>query len=166
VGSTILNRLFFHRGLPAPLLPTLAIELAPPAVAGIAYFALTGDRTDYFAHALAGYAALMAVVQVRMLPRFLRLRFVPGFWAFVFSWAATATYALEWIALRRPAGADGYAVAILTLISAFVAVIVMKTAVLIRRGKLLPPREVPRESPPEVSPNAGVASQAGAGSMN
>ena len=35
-----------------------------------------------------------------MLPRFLRLRFAPGFWAFVFSWAAIATYALEWIALR------------------------------------------------------------------
>ena len=46
VGSTILNRLFFHAALPPELMPTLAIELAPPAVAGIAYFALTGGRTD------------------------------------------------------------------------------------------------------------------------
>jgi hypothetical protein len=37
-----LNRLFFYGSLPLTLVPTLAIELAPQAVAGVACFALTG----------------------------------------------------------------------------------------------------------------------------
>ena len=145
VGSTILNRLFFHSHLPPALVPTLAIELAPPAVAGIAYFSLTGGRIDLVARALAGYARLMILVQVRMLPVFVKLGAGPGFWAFTFSWAATATYALEWIALRRPPGATGYAVAIITVITAFVGVIAVRTIGLIRRGQLLP-ETVPNDS--------------------
>jgi tellurite resistance protein TehA-like permease len=39
-----LNRLFSYGSLPLTLVPTLAIELAPHAVAGVAYFALTGYR--------------------------------------------------------------------------------------------------------------------------
>ena len=40
--------------LPAALVPTLAIELAPPALGGTAYFA-HGTARDAFAYALAGY---------------------------------------------------------------------------------------------------------------
>ncbi|HEX4831784.1 MAG TPA: hypothetical protein VH478_11905 [Trebonia sp.] len=141
VGSTILNRLFFHPWLPSALVPTLAIELAPPAVAGIAYFALTGGRTDWPAQALAGYAALMVLVQVRLLPRFAALRFTPAFWAFTFSWAAIATSALEWIALRNPPGATACATLILTVITAFIGYTAGRTVLLIVRGQLLAPTE-------------------------
>ena len=144
IGATILNRLFFHSQLPPLLVPTLAIELAPPTVGGIAYFALTADRIDLVAHAFAGYAALMVTVQLRMLPRFLRLRFSPGFWAFTFSWAATASYALEWIALRKPPGAAADAAVIVIAITAFVGYIAVRTVMLIARGKLLPLRHEPR----------------------
>src|SRR3977135_1197891 len=41
LGSILLNRLFFRPSLPAALVPTLAIEAAPPAVAGGAYYAIT-----------------------------------------------------------------------------------------------------------------------------
>jgi tellurite resistance protein len=34
-GSLLLNRLFFRPMLPPPLVPTLAIEFAPPVVAGL-----------------------------------------------------------------------------------------------------------------------------------
>jgi tellurite resistance protein len=151
VGSTILNRLFFHATLPAPLVPTLAIELAPPAVAGVGYFALTGGRTDIVAQALAGYAILMVLVQLRLLPRFLALRFSPAFWAFTFSWAAAATDALEWIGLRRPPGAAAYATVVLAAITAFIGYVAVRTVLLIARGQLLPPRPlaetvIPNES--------------------
>ena len=59
LGSVILNRLLFTNLLPAALMPTLAIEVAPPAVAGNAYFALHGLRADTVSYALAGYAILM-----------------------------------------------------------------------------------------------------------
>lgn len=152
VGATILNRLFFHRPLPPLLVPTLAIELAPPAVAGIAYFTLTGGRTDRPAQALAGYVLLMVLVQVRMLPRFAALRFAPSFWAFTFSWAATVTDALDWIALRRPSGSVAYAAVLLAAITGFIGYIAARTVVLTARGQLLPAR------PPaglEVHPNGG-----------
>jgi tellurite resistance protein len=151
VGSTILNRLFFHAALPPLLVPTLAIELAPPAVAGIAYFEITGGKTDVIAQALAGYAVLMVIVQVRMLPRFLALRFAPGFWAFTFSWAATVTYALQWIALRRPPGATAATAAILIVITAFIGYVAARTVVVIARGRLLPPRA------PAITAPAGIA---------
>jgi tellurite resistance protein len=158
VGSTILNRLFFHRSLPQALVPTLAIELAPPAVAGIAYFALTGGRTDFTAQALAGYAVLMVLVQIRLLPQFLALRFAPGFWAFTFSWAATATDALEWIALRKPPGAAAYATVILVLITAFIGYIAARTVLVMVRGQLLPPRVAPEKINTEVIRNESVDS--------
>ena len=81
LGSVVLSRLVFRKALPAPLVPTLAIEVAPPAVAGGAYFALHGLRGDTVSDALAGYAVLMVLVQLRLLPLYLRLRFAPGFWA-------------------------------------------------------------------------------------
>jgi tellurite resistance protein len=156
IGSTVLNRLFFHAPLPPPLVPTLAIELAPPAVAGIAYFALTGGRTDIIAQALAGYTVLMILVQGRMLPTFARLKFAPSFWAFTFSWAATATDALEWIELRKPPGATAYAVAILTVITVFIGYIAARTAVLIARGQLLPPRTAPEKINPKIIQNGSM----------
>ena len=42
VGSIILGRLFFGPRLPEALVPTLAIEVAPGAVASLAWFALNG----------------------------------------------------------------------------------------------------------------------------
>jgi tellurite resistance protein len=105
LGSIVLNRLLFRRWLPDALVPTLAIEMAPPAVAGLAYFALTGGATNVLASALGGYAVLMALVQLRFLPRFIRLKFSPGFWAFTFAYAAAVTDALEWITLKRPPAA-------------------------------------------------------------
>jgi tellurite resistance protein len=156
IGSTILNRLFFHAPLQPLLTPTLAIELAPPAVAGIAYFALTGGRTDAIAQGLAGYTVLMILVQVRMLPTFTRLKFAAGFWAFTFSYAATATDALEWIALRKPPGAVAYAAAILIVITVFIGYIAARTVVLVARGQLLPPRVRPEKTSPKVDLNGSA----------
>jgi tellurite resistance protein len=138
LGSTILNRLFFKRALPTALLPTLGIEVAPPAVAGVAYFALTGGATNAMARALAGYAVLMALVQVRLLPVYVRLRFTPGFWAFTFSYAALASDALLWISRERPPGAVLCCVAVLVVITGFIAVIAARTVMAAARGDLLP----------------------------
>lgn len=140
IGSTIINRLFFHSSLPAPLVPTLAIELAPPVVGGLAYFAITDGRKDIVAYGFAGYAVLMVLVQLRLLPTFLKLKFSPSFWSFTFAWAAAATYALEWIALSDVSGARAWATVIVTVITLFIVVIAVKTLTLIRDGRFLPQR--------------------------
>ncbi|MDW6062354.1 hypothetical protein SAZ11_35465 [Streptomyces sp. FXJ1.4098] len=68
LGSMIGGRLFHRPRLPAPLLPTMAIEVAPAAIASVAYFALDQGRVDFIAAALAGYGLLMVIVQLRLVP--------------------------------------------------------------------------------------------------
>jgi tellurite resistance protein len=143
LGSLIMNRLFFFPMLPTPLIPTLAIELAPAAVGGVAYFQLTDGRIDTFAYVLAGYAGLMVLVQARLLPLFLRLGFGPGFWAFTFSWCATAAFAVRWLALERPDHATLYAALIAAAASILVGAIGLRSLLLVARGQFLPPPPTP-----------------------
>jgi tellurite resistance protein len=138
LASTILSRLFFRRALPVPLTPTLAIEVAPPAVAGLAWFLMNGGTADIIARGLGGYTLLMVLTQLRFIPLYARLRFSPVFWAFTFSYAAVATDALLWIAVARPPGGTGYAIAVIIAITAFIAAIAARTVLAIARGQFLP----------------------------
>jgi len=153
LGSVVLNRLLTAQRLPAALVPTMAIELAPPAMAGVAYFALAGPGLNVIAYAIAGYAVLMALAQVRLIPVYVRLRFSPGFWAFTFSYAIAATYALLWISRANPPGATGYAIAAITGITALIAAITARTVVAMVQGRFMltrADREQPEGLPQEV----------------
>jgi tellurite resistance protein len=138
LGSMILGRLFFRPLPPAPLLPTLAIEVAPPAVASQAYFAINGGRLDAFAAALAGYGLLMVIVQIRLLPAFVRLKFSTSTWAFTFSWAAVASVTLTWIDDGAPDGHVVYTYLVLVAVTVLVGGIALRTAVAIAHRNLLP----------------------------
>jgi tellurite resistance protein len=138
LGSTILNRLFSRPPLPSALVPTMAIELGVPAVAGSAYFAVAGRTVSLMACVLGGYVVLMAVAQARLIPVYRRLSFTPGAWTFVFSYTAAAAYALEWLAIKKPPAATGYAIAAVAVLTAFVAWIAFRTVVLAVRGQLFP----------------------------
>jgi tellurite resistance protein len=138
LGSTILNRLFCRPPLPAALVPTMAIELGIPAVAGLAYFAVAGRAVSLMACVLGGYTVLMAVVQVRLIPVYYRLPFTPGAWSFAFSYGAAAADALVWLAITKPPAATGYAIAVISLLTALVSWIAFRTAILAVRGQLFP----------------------------
>lgn len=140
LGSVIMNRLFTRPALPNALVPTIAIELGIPAVAGLAYFAVAGRTVSFVACALGGYAMLMALVQVRLIPVYRRLSFTPGAWSFTFAYAAAAADALVWLAITKPPAAAGYAIAVITLLTAFVLWIAFRTVVLAVRGQLFPAR--------------------------
>ena len=139
LGSLVVNRLMFSELPPPGLLPTLAIELAPPSVAGGAYFALHGPRPDTVAYGLAGYAALMVIAQLRFLPIYLRLHFVAGFWSFAFSWCAVAALALRWLEVEHPSGAAALADVVAAAVSALVAGIAARSLVAIAGHTFLPP---------------------------
>jgi tellurite resistance protein len=79
----------------------------------------------------------MALVQLRLLPLYRTLSFSPGFWAFTCSYAAAATDGLEWLSLRKPAGAVGYAIVIIAAITTLIGVIAVRTMILLVRGQLL-----------------------------
>jgi tellurite resistance protein len=63
LGSIIQLRLFNAPPLPPPLLPTIAIDVAPPVVAGSAWFAINGGTVDTPAAILAGLAVLLLLVE-------------------------------------------------------------------------------------------------------
>ncbi len=140
LGSIILLRLFTRPRLPAPLLPTMAIEVAPPVVAGAAWFAVNGGRADAVALGLAGYALLMVLVQVRLSPAYWSLAFGPGWWAFCFSYCAAFTVAIRWLAVGHAADAQAWARVLLAVITAGVAALAGRTAfALVRRTYLTRP---------------------------
>jgi tellurite resistance protein len=138
LGSIILNRLLVGPMLPPPLLPTLAIEVAPAAVASIAWFAMNGNQVDLVARLLAGYGLLMTLAQIRLLPAYLRLPFMPSTWAFTFSWAAVATVGVHWLHLERPAGYRAYEYLVVGVITAFILGVLIRTLSALTRGVYLP----------------------------
>ncbi len=125
LGSVVLNRLMTAQRLPAALQPVTAIELAPPALAGVAWFALAARGTTVIAYAIGGYLVLMALVQIRLIPVYRKLRFSPGFWAFTF--------------------ATGYAIAAITAITVFIGAIAARSVTAIARGQFL---AQPADGPP------------------
>jgi len=140
VASLVLNRLIIRPALPPPLVPSLAIQLAPPVVAGVAYFGIAGTKINFITAGLGGYAVLMLVVQLRLLPLYARLKFTLGFWAFTFTAAAATIDALMWLAATRPAGATAYAAVVLGLVTLLVAAIAVRSVIAMARRDFFPPR--------------------------
>ncbi len=156
LGPVILNRLLFRPMLPAVLVPTLAIQVAPGAVGSLAWFAMHGARVDTVAAVLGGYGLLMALAQLRLLPVYLRLHFMPSTWAFTFSWAAFATAGLYWLQATRPAGYQVYEFVVIVLITALIGGIAFRTAIALWRGQLLPqPGKATSVPVPAPAPAAG-----------
>ena len=137
-SSVALNRLFFRPRLEPSLIPTMAIELAPAAVAGNAYFLIHPGPPDLLLLGLTGYAAVMIIAQLRLLPLYRTLSFSPSFWAFTFPPANMAVFALRWLELEHPAGASAYAWVLVAAITALVGAIAWRTLVAGARRQLLP----------------------------
>jgi tellurite resistance protein len=119
--TLLIARLAFRSPLPAPLVPTLTILMAPPAVAAHAWFVIAGHRIDPVQQALAALAVFMVLVQVGLLRRYLLLPFSLGFWSFTFPTAAVADLGIAWLRIERPDGWEAIVVALLVGVSALVA---------------------------------------------
>ncbi|GAA2228983.1 hypothetical protein N1031_05990 [Herbiconiux moechotypicola] len=127
VGGAVLARLMAGPELPGGLLPTLGIFSAPPAVAGNAWWVMTGGDTGAVGMLLAGSMVAVLAPHLFLLRRYLRLEFVVGFWALTFTTAASATFGLRLLAASStsgwamPAGwaVLGIATAVIALIAAF-----------------------------------------------
>jgi len=145
LGSIILLRLFTAAALPPALRPTIAIEVAPAAVAGNAWFVLNGGRIDGLAAGLVGYGILMVLVQVRLIPVYRRVPFGPGWWAFSFSYAAAFTLGITWLD-----GRTAWTALLLAIITVGIAALAVPTVRCLLRGTLMsavapaPPVRTPR----------------------
>ncbi len=126
--TVILLRLTIRPALPDALVPTIAITIAPPAVAGSAWLTLTGIKHyDETAAALCGITVAFVLVQLAMVPRYTRLRFSLGFWSFSFPTASATTFAINSLSLETEAPWRFAAVTVL-----LVAVTLLITAIAVR----------------------------------
>jgi tellurite resistance protein len=137
LGSILLMRLFTQPPLPTPLLPTMAIEIAPPVVAGNALFALGGGAASTPALLLAGYAGLMAMVQLRLIPLYRTVPFGIGYGAFAFSYAAVVTNALHWLYAEQTQALHALTYTLLALLTVGMAALVARALVALSRGTYL-----------------------------
>jgi tellurite resistance protein len=120
----LLNRLIAGPPLPAPLRPSLAILLAPPAVGALAVVALTGQASGP-ALVLVGVALLIAAVLVSLAGDLSRVPFGLPWWGVTFPSAAFAVMLmavgfpawLGWLALLASTALTGW-VAWRTLLAA------------------------------------------------
>jgi tellurite resistance protein len=147
LGSILLQRLFTQPRLPVPLLPTMAIEVAPPVVAGVAWFAINGGRIDGVALALAGYALLMTLVQLRLVPLYRSVPFGPSWWAFSFSYAAVFVDAIHWLSVEHTTHGQAWAYVLATIVSAAVLVLVLRTLLTLKESRFLPAAPTPAPTP-------------------
>jgi tellurite resistance protein len=137
VGSLIMGRLFFRPLLPPALQPTMAIEVAPAAVASLAWFAIHGPRIDVVIAFFGGYGVLMVIAQLRLLPVYLRLPFMPSMWSFTFSWAAVAA-AIICLQSAAPTGYRVWQYVLIAAVTALVGGIATRTVIAISRHQLVP----------------------------
>lgn len=138
LGSMILARLIFRAPLPDPLAPTMAIELAPAAVASLAYFAINGHRTDIVAAILAGYGVLMVLAQLPLMSRYRRLPFTISTWSFTFSWAAVVSTLVVWLGISQPTGSRFWPFLVLTALTVTIGGLAVRTVIALAQRTLLP----------------------------
>jgi tellurite resistance protein len=104
-ATLIVGRLMTEQRLSDARFPTLAVLMVPPATASIAWFALNDNRITTVGTDLAGVLAMMALVQLFLLPEYLRRPFTISAWSFSFPLAATANTVCHWaIAAPHPVG--------------------------------------------------------------
>lgn len=139
--SMVLARLFTHeQPLPPRLLPTLAVLIAPPAVAALAYLRLTGGGASDPPVKVLYYSALFfALLFVTQLNRLRRLPFFLSWWAYSFPLAALSTVTSV---MARESGGwffTGASWVFLVAVTALILLLTVRTVADMARGRICVP---------------------------
>lgn len=136
--AILFYRVFFHPPLPDRLMPTLFILIAPPAVSFLAYVKLTGGLDPFARFAL--YSALfLTLFLFTQAPRFARLPFALTWWAYSFPLAAVTVATLTMHDLSGLVFFAYLGVALHVVLNAVIVLLVVKTVVAARAGKVCAP---------------------------
>lgn len=133
--TMIMSRMIHHEPLPAGMLPSLLILMAPFEVGFLAYTNLM-QQVDTFAGLLFyfGFFIFLAVA-----PKVFRkgIAFATGWWAISFPMAALAIAALKYSGFVQSRPVKAIAVVLLAALSIAIAVLFYKTLRLLFSGRLL-----------------------------
>lgn len=111
----LLHRVLLHDPpLPAKLLPTIAIFIAPPAVAMLSWQALTSVTDGPVVRVLYAAAMVFVVLLLAQVPRLRRLPFALPAWAYTFPLAAASAAAISMAAVRPQVTYDVIAMLLLS----------------------------------------------------
>lgn len=139
--ALVLSRLFVHdKPVPQRLLPTLAVLIAPPAVASVAYLRLVPEGGDTAVPRILYYVALFfALLFLAQVNRLRRLPFFLSWWAYSFPLAALS---VATSVMADEVGGWFFTVAswtFLIAVSALVGLLVTRTATAMIRGQICVP---------------------------
>ncbi|WP_218942640.1 SLAC1 anion channel family protein [Rhodoferax sp. BLA1] len=137
--AVLFNRFFFHPMLPAKLLPTLFILIAPPAVGFISWVKLHNGVVDDVARILYYFALFITLLLLSQVKHFWRLSFALPWWAYSFPMAAM-TIATS-VMLDKLGGSFFAALfpLLLTVLLLLVALISWRTLQAMTRGQICVP---------------------------
>jgi tellurite resistance protein len=138
IESVLLHRLYTATSMPAPLRPTLGIQLAPPTVGGVAYLSVTTGAPDLLAYAMLGYGLLQALLLLRLLPWIRQQPFAPSYWALTFGATTLAALPLDMMERGTTSAVASIAPYIFVAANIVVALIALATLRLMLQGRLLP----------------------------
>ena len=138
IESVLLHRFYTLPEMPVALRPTLGIQLAPPAVGAVAYYAVNGGHADLVVNALLGYGILQALILLRLLPWLLKQPFSAAYWAYSFGAAALTTTPLRMIAHGETGPATQIAPILFIAANLVIGLIALGTIRLLLQGRLLP----------------------------
>lgn len=133
--TIIIYRTVFHSPLPAKLLPTLFILIAPPAVGFISWLQLNGS-VDAFGRILYYAAIFLTLMLLTQAGRFVRLKFFLSWWAYSFPMAAMTIATLLMYQQTQLAFFKGLSFVLLTLLSLIILTLVVKTFQAIGRKEI------------------------------
>jgi tellurite resistance protein len=139
IESVLLHRLYTIATLPAPLRPTLGIQLAPATVGAVAYLGVNGGVPDLAAHALVGYGLIQALLLLRLLPWIMQQPFAASYWGFTFGATALATAPIRMVGHGDTGAIAQLAPVLFVGANIAVGLIALATLRLIVQGRLLPP---------------------------
>lgn len=136
--SIVFYRVFFHQPLPARLLPTLFIMIAPPAVGFIAWIALTGALSP-FAQILFFAGLFFTALMVTQAPRFAKLPFFLSFWAYSFPMAAITIATLLYYELTGAMWTLFLSLTLLTMTTLLIIWLASLTLLAAKQGRICVP---------------------------
>jgi tellurite resistance protein len=132
IGGAVLARLMAGPDILGALVPTLGIFSAPPAVAGNAWWVISGGQGGAINALLAGAMVAVVAPHFFLAGRYARLPFALGFWALTFTAAASATFALRLFAMNDDAWSVAAAWVVVALATVFIAAVATRSLALLR----------------------------------
>lgn len=133
--TMIMSRMIHHEPLPASMVPSLLILMAPFEVGFLAYTNFT-QRIDTFSGLLFYFGLFLFLT---LAPRVFRkgIPFATGWWAISFPMAALASASLKYAMFARSWPVTAIAVILLSLLSIAVVVLFVQTLRTLFNGRLL-----------------------------